>query len=235
MLEGRAVAGQAFGPWVEQWLSRPRFDRYLGECGGDRDRAFATYEWNALLSQAVARDIAHFEVALRNAYDRAMTARWRGGTHWLLDPASPVLAPLGRRPHGKPVDINLKNRASVAEAVARTGGANATPDAVVAELSFGFWRHMADAGHEKAVWVPYLHHAWPPRTSRAWVDGRTRSINEARNRSSHHEPLFGTVFGGAGIAQVQADLVSLLGMLSPALAAYVQATSTVGAVLAQKP
>ena len=88
------MAGQAPGPWVEQWLSPPRFGRYLAECGGDRERACATYEWNAVLAQAISRDIAHFEVALRNAYDQAMRTHWRGAAHWLLDPASPVLAPL---------------------------------------------------------------------------------------------------------------------------------------------
>lgn len=41
------------------------------------------------------RDIAHFEVALRNSYDRVMRERWEG-EHWLLDEGSPVLGPIVR-------------------------------------------------------------------------------------------------------------------------------------------
>ena len=73
------------GLWVEEWLSQPRFARYLRECGGDRQRALDTYEWNIRLSHAVLRDTGHFEIALRNAHDRAIssrcgTAQLSGGT-----------------------------------------------------------------------------------------------------------------------------------------------------------
>jgi hypothetical protein len=70
------------GPWVEQWLSRPRLGTYLRSAGNDQDRALALYEWNAELSAAVMRDLAHLEVALRNAYDRAFDKHWNGSAHW---------------------------------------------------------------------------------------------------------------------------------------------------------
>ncbi|GAA4387400.1 hypothetical protein GCM10023153_01750 [Ornithinibacter aureus] len=36
--------------------------------------ALDLYEWNAEISAALLRDLAHLEVGLRNAYDRALSA-----------------------------------------------------------------------------------------------------------------------------------------------------------------
>jgi len=228
-------AASQLGSWVEQWLSGARFARYLAEAGGDRSRALALYEWNSQLGQAMMRDVGHFEVALRNVCNDTLSRYWHGSRHWLLDPKSPVNAPLMRTLCKRRVDMNTRNRGSIAEAVSRCGGRQASPDAVVAELNFGFWRHLSDAIHEKTLWVPYLHHAWPRKTPRQQIDAMIGAINDQRNRIAHHEPLFAQPTSATGIIQVQQDVVALLGMLIPDLAAHVQQTSTVAAVLAVKP
>jgi len=75
------------GDWVERWLSRPRFGVYLAAVGGDRPTALQLYEWNATVSAAFMRDLAHLEVALRNAYDDALTSGLPPrGMHWVFDP-----------------------------------------------------------------------------------------------------------------------------------------------------
>lgn len=38
-----------------------------------------------MLGRVLMGDIAHFELALRNAYDRALTERFQGDEHWLFD------------------------------------------------------------------------------------------------------------------------------------------------------
>jgi len=73
------------GPWVEQWLSAPRFQTYLTEVGGDRRRALDLYEWNTAMSAAVLHDLAQVEVAVRNAYNDALVARQPGPVHWTSD------------------------------------------------------------------------------------------------------------------------------------------------------
>lgn len=222
------------GPWVEDWLSPQRFARYLDETGGDRGRALDLYEWNLRLGAALMRDIAHVEVAVRNAYDTAMRTHWESGQHWLLDPASPVLAPLWRTRQGKRVDLNARNRTTVAAAVRRCGGVCAKPGEVIAELSFGFWRHCTDAAHEKSLWVPYLHRAWPKKTSRVAIERSLTTINTARNRASHHEPLFGTQ-PGRDLAVAHREVLRLSGLLLPELAVYIQDTTTVPAILTTRP
>jgi hypothetical protein len=214
-------------------MSAPRFARYLTETGGDRDRALSWYEWNIRLGNALMRDIAHFEVALRNAYDQALIARSPAGApHWLFDPASAPLAPLWRTRNHRRRDVNTPNREAVAAAIQRCGGPTAPPGAVIAELSFGFWRHLADAAHEQTVWMPFVYYAWPQGTARQHVDRITMAVNTIRNRASHHEPLFGL---GHRLTRTHADMLDLLDLLLPDLAAYARSTSTVATVLTERP
>lgn len=229
-----AFACQAATTWVETWLSTPRFARYLREAGNDHQRALALYEWNLQLGAALMRDIAHVEVAVRNAYDSAMSTHWQGDQHWLFDPKSPVLEPLWRSRRGRRADVNARNRATVADAVRRCGGASARPGEVIAELSFGFWRHCSDAAHEKSLWVPYLHRAWPKKTSRVALERSLTTINTARNRASHHEPLFGTQ-PGRDLTAAHHEVLRLSEMLLPELSEYIQATTTVPTILATRP
>lgn len=63
------------------------------------------------------RDISYFEVALRNAYNDTMEARWDGERHWLLDGDSPVRRPVMRKSGKGTVDVNRINRKIIDVAV----------------------------------------------------------------------------------------------------------------------
>jgi hypothetical protein len=82
-----------------RWLSAPRHAVYLAAADGDTRRALALYEWNAQLSAALHRDLAHLEVGLRNAYNAALATRWPGSPHWSAA-GHVVFAPLYRRRRG---------------------------------------------------------------------------------------------------------------------------------------
>jgi hypothetical protein len=224
------------GPWVEAWLSQPRFDRYLRECGGDRCLAVATYEWNLRLGYSLMRDAAHLEVALRNAYNNAIQSRWRGSAHWLADPASPVQRPAWRSVRGRRMDVNVPNRAAVADAIRKAGGRSTSPalDAVVAQLPFGFWAHLSDAAHEQSVWIPYVYYAWPQGTGRPRVDRAVHLVGAARNLAAHHEPIFAAT-GARAPLNVHAAIIDLLTMLNAELADHVQQTSTVASTWVARP
>lgn len=227
--------------WIDGWLGSPRFQKYVDACAGDRARALALYEWNVSLGQAIMRDIAHFEVALRNAYDAAFTARWAGNDHWLLDPESPAVTPIWRIKKDRSglkrgSDVNYLSRRAVDAAIRACGGVRATPGKVMAELSFGFWRNLTSASHEKTVWVPYLHHAYPKGTDRAGVDKIIGNVNAVRNRIAHHEPIFDRLrTPDQEPGNVHADLMRVLTMIAPQAATHLGPTSTVVAVLSQRP
>lgn len=218
------------GRWVEAWLSAPRFGVYLAATGADRDRALALYEWNTQLGAALMHDLAHVEVGLRNAYDAALSARWPGPPHWTLA-ADTVFAPVYRTRGRRRVDINDRPRDSLRHAIANAGGPTAPSGKIVAELMFGFWRYLSSAAHEKTLWVPALHRAFPPGTDRAvHVDGPVGRLHHLRNRVAHHESLLTTDVAGR-----LADLVGFAARLDPRLGEYLPATSKVAILLATRP
>ena len=69
------------GDWVERWLSGLRLAVYLTAADFDPGRALPRYEWNGQVSGALVHDLAHVEVGLSNAYDRALSDRWPGPPH----------------------------------------------------------------------------------------------------------------------------------------------------------
>ena len=104
--------------WATRWLSEARLRPYLDACEGDINLALELHDWNLGLGRALMGDIAHLELALRNAYDRALTDE--GGQHWLFDPNSPVTSLIVRKSKsGKERDVNLVNRRAIADAMSR--------------------------------------------------------------------------------------------------------------------
>jgi hypothetical protein len=90
------------------------------------------------------------------------------------------------------VDVNRQPRELVNRAVHAAGGEGAPPGKVIAELPFGFWRYLSSAAHEKTLWVPCLHTAFPERTDRRDMDRPIGRLHQLRNRVAHHEPLLRT-------------------------------------------
>jgi hypothetical protein len=223
------------GPWLERWLSPPRLERYLQAAGGNRERALRLYDWNARISAALLRDLAHFEVALRNAYDGALVAATpTGSIHWTFASAA-VFQPVYRTKRMRDgstqrADINRKPREILDAAVAVAGGSSASPGKVIANLSFGFWRYLSSKAHEKTLWVPYLHTAFSPKTNRVDVDARVGRLHGLRNRVAHHEPLLSTdVLAGLD------DLLWIAERFDPSIAQYISATSDVRALDGNRP
>lgn len=93
----RHPEAEARREWAERWLSQSRFSSYLELCNDDVNKALELHEWNLVLGRALMGDIAHFELALRNAYDRVLTERFEGSEHWLFDANSPVTRPIIRK------------------------------------------------------------------------------------------------------------------------------------------
>jgi len=222
------------GPWVEVWLSAPRFGVYIAAAAGDRRLALDVYEWNALVSAAFQRDLAHLEVALRNAYNAAIVANTPPGLpHWTTDPSRlfPVRWRAAR--DGTRIDANRAPREQIERAV-REAGPAAPSGKVIAELMFGFWRYLSTAAHHHPLWIPYLHAAFAPGTGRPAVDRPVGRLHQMRNRIAHHEPLLrrNNTTGVLSLttqhlADRHGDLLTIAELISPELRDYIAATSTV--------
>lgn len=219
--EGRGAPDEASPKleWAERWLSKPRLESYLALCGGDVDLALELHEWNVSLGKVLMGDITHFEVALRNAYDRALKEGLPGERHWLFDESSPVVRPIMRKSKAKKLrDVNLMNRKAIAEAQGRAHDPS-DPDQVVSGLMLGFWTHMTDRSRERDLWIPCLHRAWPEGTDRAALAASLLSINRVRNRVSHNERLINPSDSALSPKAVDADILRLFRDLCPEAAA----------------
>ncbi|MGH7881507.1 MAG: hypothetical protein ACREN8_01160, partial [Candidatus Dormibacteraceae bacterium] len=175
------------GSWVESWLSVARFSTYLQIAGKNRHQALELYEWNTAISAAFLHDLAHLEVALRNAYDRVLVSGISAGQrHWTLEPTR-YFQPIWRKArNGALYDSNRILRQQIEQAVA-TAGHGAPSGKIIAELMFSFWRYLSSGPHEKMLWVPYLHQAFITGTKRTEIDRRIRRLHQIRNRVVHHE------------------------------------------------
>lgn len=166
--------------WAERWLSSSRLSSYLNLCGGDVDRALELHEWNPMLGRALMGDIAHFELALRNAYDRALTERFEDNEHWLFDASSPVKRPIMRKSKAKKLrDVNMVNRRAIDDARGRAHDP-ANPNQVIAGLMLGFWAHMTDRSRERDLWSRiYTPHGQPEPTGRSSICNSKQSTSYA--------------------------------------------------------
>lgn len=214
---------------MEAWLPPARLATYLTAAGGDRPLALEFYEWNTAVSATVLHDLAHLEVAVRNAYDAA----WIAGTstrteHWTGEPGR-YFPPVARRArNGVVVDANRTPRDQIASAV-RAAGRGAPAGKVVAELSF-FWRYLPISARERDLWLPYLRHAFVAGTSRKTIDVPMARLHLLRNRVAHHEPLL-----DADLEARYADVLAVLGRIDSRIAAHVETHSTWIETVSQRP
>lgn len=223
------------GDWVEHWLSAPRFAPYLHAANMDRPAALDLYDWNARVATSFLHDLGHLEVALRNAYDRALSAGDRpGDLHWVYAPKRHL--PTAMKRDGKTGDIYDSNESArkaitkaVKDARRNARGQNPDPGKVIAEINFGFWRYLT-ANRLHALWVRRLSHAFPDGTRQKDVDARVGRLHTLRNRAAHHEPLL-----RADLPTRYQDLLTVAAMLSGALRDHIDGCSTTLELVAQRP
>ncbi|SMX66545.1 hypothetical protein BI49514_00294 [Brevibacterium iodinum ATCC 49514] len=209
--------------WVIEWLSEERLRRYLIAAGHNDDRALRLYEWNANVNASLLHDFAHFEVGVRNLYDRGLQLSLRQGeNHWFED------IPLRRLfPHQHGGD--KRSRDDVGNARSRAGGYSAPPGAILAEMMFGFWANLTAHRVQSTVW-PYLKQVLPNQTDRAQLHDSMAELNRTRNRVAHHEPV-----DSANVQVTLRRMKRIAKYVSPEFAAHLESMSTVRTLLAQRP
>ena len=183
---------QAAAPWTleaaERWLSRPRLQRYLEPSGQDLDLAIRLYQWNTKTSAAAMVELAHLEVAMRNAYVSRLSAKY---PDW-LSPSSKLwrrrIGNSARQVAQQQANDTTLDRLEEAENGLRHN--KKTPDRIVANTSLGLWCNLTDQYREPTIWTPILSSVYPPGTKRGQVHRMALNVNGFRNRVAHHEPLF---------------------------------------------
>lgn len=213
------------------WLSQHRYEKYLALASGDHLLAMEIYAWNSELSSAILRDLAHVEVAVRNAFDAQLAPDFPG---WAAEPEPGWL-----HLENGTQRVRLRQRRlnsdglKLLHSAQRDIGAAATHGIVMARLSFGFWQFLiTPRARESTLWTPYLHKAFPRGTARADVAKFLESVVSLRNRLAHLEPV---ASASTSVTSRLADMNSLFMLVSPEVHDWITEISDVTEIINHAP
>lgn len=202
---------------LESSHSPERLAPYYALAGGDKELGLKLYAWNSALSQALYTPLQGLEVTLRNALgSQLLTAH---GPQWFdLNPGPALHYPLP--------DQLLKARTELGKK-----GLTANHGRIVAELNWGFWTGILARRYEP-LWRSHFRtvfHAPGPLT-RDKIFLPLDDLRRLRNRIAHHEPIM-----NRNIAADYASILSLIDLISPTTAQWVDDQSQIAAIIAAKP
>lgn len=208
---------------LKEWFSSARLSRYRREPVG------AWYVWNTRISKVFLEDISHVEVLLRNFIDVRLSAdsgsrRWWTSSRYRLGGFQGNVAKAERRLER----VRLE----------------ATPDQIVASLTFDSWRFLLVPRLEATVWKALTE---PSNGGMPHYPGRSRHdfetnvelIRRVRNRASHQEPLISAIPDQRAEYRRLASYVTAIDTvarnINPEAANWIAAHSRVLDVIAESP
>lgn len=198
-------------------------------------------------------DIAVVEVAMRNAMAAKLAQQW--GDRWYAD------GPMLDKRTGKLLEEAWERIPKAQKENLKTN--RAVTGRLIANLMFGFWANLLDAGGSSGLPAPrdYADHSvlWEPALKKAfkgaraearkakagfdrqWVHAQVKEVNDLRNRVAHHESLVNgyPLAGQNGVRRTAAQgheaCLRLARMIDRDLAQWLLATSGVPTLLKLKP
>jgi hypothetical protein len=166
-------------------ITNARMSRYLIATGGNSKKAMTLYRKNLQLSQELFTVISCFEIALRNAIDKQLSAVL--GDDWLLK-SSEVGGVFFTNPHCK------KTKQLIIDAIKKQ--IVYSHHKVITELPFGFWLYLF-AQYQYTATGKVLLKIFPSKPkstpsiqyNNTYIFKQLADINVVRNRIAHHEPI----------------------------------------------
>ncbi|MCV4340326.1 Abi family protein [Pseudomonas capsici] len=204
---------------LEALLSSKRFATYLKAAGFKVNYAFELYLYNARLAKAFLFPLHVVEIALRNAIDEVLSARYSldwhhdATLHAILTPES--LASLTK-----------------AEGRASKGGAAAKKDDVISCLTFDFWSNLFRHEYDRPLWQTSMSQLLPNSVgmTRAQLQSLVVGINRFRNRIAHHEPIF-----ALNVSSQYREILNVVEYRSSAASDWLKSHATVNKVMRTRP
>jgi hypothetical protein len=164
-------------------LSQARFARYLASAGGNEASAMELYEWNTLMAQSLYVYLQCWEIAFRNKVDGFL--RWKYGPGWPYDDRRAVRI-FTRDEQRRLSEAKQRQSQQRKQAVVST-------DAIVADLSAGFWVALLSSAYKVPyTWQYNLGRVFPNDRALTRETAHTLSVKilKLRNRIAHHEPIY---------------------------------------------
>ncbi|WP_343599504.1 Abi family protein [Pseudomonas sp.] len=204
---------------LEVLLSSRRFATYLKAAGFKVDYAFELYLYNARLAKAFLFPLHVVEIALRNAIDEVLSARY--SLDWHHD----------AKLHAT---LTAESLASLTKAKSRAskGGAAAKKDDVISCLTFDFWSNLFRPEYDRPFWQTSMGQLLPNSAgmTRAQLQSLVVGINRFRNRIAHHEPIF-----ALNVSSQYREILNVVEYRSAAASEWLKSHATVNKVMRTRP
>lgn len=219
---------------LSRCIADERMAVYRGQSQGRADDAVRLYLWDRDVSNAVLRDLALVELALRNSIETQL--RILLGDRWFESSVFATQSRLSRGLHM--AKTSLASRAK-----------DVTGSSLTAELTLGFWVNLFNSYFD-SLWRAGLHRAFPggrrqagmagERYGRSWVLSQLQVVRQLRNRCAHQEPLvrgfpMPNVRHRLDVGDGVAAYMRVAAMLDRDLARFMGVDSTVPRLLARRP
>jgi hypothetical protein len=164
--------------FFEKTFSEKRMEKYFGRYAAP-EKAMLHYQCNIELAEAFYPCITTFEVTLRNAVGRELTALFGREDWYVLFASTPGLTGLNKY-------ITQANK-QIAGRKEYTSSSK-----IIAELTLGFWVSLFNVEYERVLWKS-LRKVFPnmPKRERQRkkVAPPLNRFRTFRNRIFHHEPI----------------------------------------------
>lgn len=196
--------------WIdlEKNFSPARLGRYRASCDGDEERAARAYVNNMRLAEAMMPMLGVLEIALRNGVHRRLSAVYRRSDWWSAWNSSAAF------------DWQCREVANASSKLMRRREA-ATPDKIIAELTFGFWSSLFNVQFQDLLWKE-LRLVFPrcpkPQRKRHTVSSALNQIRDLRNRVFHHEQL---IWITPPLIDLHSMGMEVIGWIDPQLPAWI--------------
>jgi hypothetical protein len=203
-------------------ISEARFARYLKEAAGNAVHAIELYHWNALLSQSMYLPLQMWEVSLRNKLNQFLIFKYNA--KWPYDDRA--LRTLTGNENRRLRDTKLRFDPG-------NLGAQIPTDAIVADLSAGFWVSLLSKRYDVPfAWRYNLARVFPHggKVDRAVASATCDRLLDLRNRIAHHEPIW-----QLNLPEMRADLDVLAGGMCTSGSAYINIACTFAGVWKARP
>lgn len=164
-------------------LSEPRFLPYLRQSNGEVLAAVCLYDWNCKLAQSLYFPLHMWEIVFRNKMNRLLVWKFQ-------NPDWPYDAKLWRQLTG-PDQRRLREARDRQES--KRGRRPAPTDAIVADLSAGFWVSLLTNAYTLPLqWRHNIGRVFPNNTNltQGFTWEMCDDLLTVRNRIAHHEPIY---------------------------------------------
>ncbi|OYX85041.1 MAG: hypothetical protein B7Y83_06175 [Flavobacteriales bacterium 32-34-25] len=215
-----------------QYLSRPRYNRYLLATANDYNRAKRLYHANIKLAQAFHPILSQFEVILRNSLCLKLSTYF-GDPDWIINQKNGFMnhSSLASSHHFLKTSIRKTETNLTRRAIPITSGK------IISDQNLGFWLALFLPHHYRLIAGQPIH-IFPYKPSiedRASIYSKLDDIRSFRNRVNHCEPI---CFQGHNIdcneaLEIQAKLYDLVRWINPDLIPFLTSIDNIKSKIIQ--